>query len=201
MGTRKLGFSSYIVLLLVAAALGLSCAATTQGEAQASAFLPQLTPTSKQRQLDKTIANLLSQHHYQRGKLDDAHSSAILDAYLEALDFNRVFFLASDIASFEKYRYYLDNHLRAGNLQPAFDMFNVYLRRLQERTELIQRQLKGSIDFTIDEAVDLDRQNAGWARSPSELDEIWRKRLKNEPHPGSGWPNPGRGQENPGPPL
>lgn len=58
----------------------------------------------------------------------------ILTTYLDDLDFSRSYFLASDIANFEKYRTTLDDALKSANLQPAYDIFNLYLRRLVDRT-------------------------------------------------------------------
>ena len=144
--------------------------------------LPQLAPATKYVKLDQTITRLLADYHYRQAKLDDAQSTLILDAYLQALDSNRSYFLNSDIDGFnKKYRTTLDDALLAGNLQPAYDIFNAYERRLVERTNWIINQLRyGNFDFNIDETAQLERKNAPWAGSAAELDEIWRKRLKNE---------------------
>lgn len=180
MGTRKLTSVMLTAVALLLMGLAGPGATAGQGKSPAVTAVAELQPESKHRQLDQAITRLLSYHHYQRSKLDDQHAELILDAYLEALDFNRSYFLASDVAAFGKYRHTLDNYLRAGNLQPAYEIFNVYLRRLAERTERIRRQLAEPVDFDIDESVELDRQDALWSRSPAELDEIWRQRLKNE---------------------
>ena len=86
-----------------------------------------LEPTPQHTSLDQTIAKLLSQHHYRQSKLDDRLSALILNTYLDDLDFGRVYFLAGDIADFEQYRNTLDDALKSGNLQPAYEMFNVCL--------------------------------------------------------------------------
>lgn len=140
----------------------------------------QLAPTSQQASLDQTISRLLSQYHYRQSKIDDRLSSLILDMYLDDLDFGRAYFLASDIASFERYRTTLDDALKSGNLQPAYEIFNTYLRRLEERNVYAQNLLKQAFDFSVNESLDVDRKNAPWPQTPAELDEIWRKRLKHE---------------------
>ena len=142
--------------------------------------LARIAPAPEHLDLDRTITNLLSVYHYRRSKPDDSQSGAILDAYLEALDFNRSHFLASDIRQFERYRNRLDDYLLSGHLEPAYEIFNVYLQRLAERTDLIERQLVKPVDFSIKESLQLDRDEQPWARSVAELDEIWRKRLKHE---------------------
>lgn len=139
-----------------------------------------LAPTARQISLDQTIAELLSRHHYRQSKLDDRLSSLVLNAYLDDLDFSRAYFLSADIASFEKYRNSLDDALKSGNLQPAYDIFNAYLRRLAERTARIQTLLQQEFRFDVDESLDVDRKDVAWAKSADELDEFWRKRLKHE---------------------
>ncbi|MEE4376719.1 MAG: carboxy terminal-processing peptidase [Candidatus Competibacteraceae bacterium] len=140
----------------------------------------QVTPSTKHANLDRTIAQLLSHYHYRQVKLDDTLSGQVLDTYLSALDPARSYFLARDIAAFEKYRYTLDDYLRAGNLQPAYDIFNVYQRRLAEQTDRILKQLKQPFNFTIKESLALDRKEAPWATSVAQLNALWRKRLKHE---------------------
>src|SRR5580698_6195592 len=49
-----------------------------------------------------------------RAPRDDHLSSLILDRYLDAVDSGRSYFYASDIAEFEKYRYELDDAIKAG---------------------------------------------------------------------------------------
>lgn len=144
--------------------------------------LPQLAPAPKYVKLDQTITRLLSDYHYRQAKLDNERSVMILAAYLQALDASRTYFLASDMATFNrKYRTTLHDYLLAGNLQPAYDIFNVYQRRLAERTVWILGQLRhANFDFKVDESLELERKNAPWAASQAEQDEIWRKRLKNE---------------------
>ncbi|HYQ92540.1 MAG TPA: tail-specific protease, partial [Candidatus Competibacteraceae bacterium] len=149
---------------------------------QTESTLPQLAPAPKYVKLDQTITRLLADYHYRQARLDDEQSALILNAYLQALDANRSYFLNSDIENFnKKYRTTLDDALLAGNLQPAYDIFNIYQRHLVERSNWIINQLRsGMFDFNVDESVQLDRKNAPWATSSAELDEIWRKRLKNE---------------------
>ena len=139
-----------------------------------------LAPTARLASLDQTIAKLLAQHHYRQSKLDDRLSAQVLTHYLDDLDFSRSYFLAGDIANFEKYRTALDDALKNANLQPAYEIFNLYLRRLADRTVRIQALLKQNFRFDVDEALIVDRKDAPWAKTPAELDELWRKRIKHE---------------------
>ena len=177
---RNIQISKFSALFLLILALGAPGVFANATDPTAIVDVKPLAPTSRQTSLDQTISGLLSQHHYRQSKLDDRLSSLILDLYLEQLDFSRSYFLAGDIAGFEKYRNTLDDALKSANLQPAYDIYNTYLRRLAERTARIQTQLKQDFRFDVDESVEVDRKNASWAKTSAELDEIWRKRLKNE---------------------
>ena len=173
-------FSKYSSFFLLS--VWLTAGAAVEQHSFLPPVLNQLTPTARHANLDQTVARLLSFYHYRQHKLDDHMSTVILDNYIEALDFNRSYFFAGDIAAFrKKYTTTLDNHLLSGNLQPAYEIFNIYQRRLQERTKSALEYLHhAEIDFTIDESLNLDRKEAPWATNRTELDEIWRKRLKNE---------------------
>jgi len=150
-------------------------------EALTPAVITKIMPAAKHANLDQTIAGLLTHYHYRQNKLDDNMSYAILDAYLASLDFNRSFFLDSDIREFRrKYGMTLDDHLQSGNLQPAYEIYNRFQDRLAERIARLRIQMERPVDFDVNESLVLDRENAPWARDLVELDEIWRKRLKHE---------------------
>lgn len=174
---RALKFLVPASLLLVS---GLPWMSATTAEPEPAATVKSLAPTPTQTSLDRTIAKLLSQYHYRQSKLDDALSELIFKTYLDDLDFGRVYFLAEDVAGFERYRATLDDALRNGDLQPAYDIFNTYLRRLEARTAQVQTLLKQDFRFDVDESLEVDRKNAPWVKTSAELDEIWRKRLKHE---------------------
>lgn len=127
------------------------------------------------------IVDQLRHNHYLDKALDDQESSEIFEKYLYMLDGSKVYFTADDVKAMEKYRYQLDDALVRGNLDPAFDVFNLYQKRLVERLEFLLDELEAGIadmDFEVDESIDIDRENASWPVDAAELDEIWRKRLK-----------------------
>lgn len=139
-----------------------------------------LRPDDSQRQATEIILHIIDTYHYKKRPLDDALSSRILDNYLESLDPNRTFFTAADIAVFEKYRDALDDDLRGPGLQPAFDIFRVYRERVTARVEFALAQLGSDYNFEADENFHFDRRKEPWAQDVNELDEYWRKRVKND---------------------
>ncbi len=129
----------------------------------------------------RNIVDALASRHYVSTNLDDELSEKIFASYLDDLDPSRSYFLASDIDEFSQYRKSFDNLLRRGDVMPAFEIFNRYHLRVVDRFESILAMLDEGVeqfDFTIDEELVLDRSESPWATNVSELDELWRKRIK-----------------------
>lgn len=147
-----------------------------------AADAPMLEPSAQQSQTTRLIARQLSVLHYNRLTLDDQMSQRIWDRYLDALDGQRIYFYASDIQSFSGNKNLLDNQIKAGHLTVAFALFNRQQQRSRERLEFVLKELDTTearfLDFDGNESVENDRKNAPWARSKSEMDNLWRLRLK-----------------------
>ncbi|MBZ6068326.1 carboxy terminal-processing peptidase [Aeromonas schubertii] len=140
--------------------------------------LPVLSQESQHATASKRITNLFTRSHYKQFKLDAAFSAEIFDKYLEALDYSRNLFLASDIQRFEKYRKGFDKDLERGRLDPAYDMFNLSQQRRYERYEYALTLLDTPFDFTQKDEYLFDREGASWPTSEGELNELWRQRVK-----------------------
>ncbi len=126
------------------------------------------------------VNQVLEQLHYKNQPLDDNFSDIIYHQYLKDLDYNKAFFLASDIAEFDEHRYMFDDDLLKGNIRFAFDIFNRYKHRSDQRFTSIYELISTGFDFSLDEDFYYDRETANWAESQKELDDYWRKRIKNE---------------------
>lgn len=140
----------------------------------------EIVPAERHERATEIITHIINTYHYKSRPLDDSLSTSILDRYLDSLDPNRSYFLASDISNFDKYRFKLDNRLKDEDLVPAFDIFKIYRKRVDERINHAIAMLDNDFDFTIEESYRFDRRDSDWARTKAELDEIWRKRVKND---------------------
>lgn len=145
-----------------------------------SAVADTLVPTADHRRATAAILQLMQRYHYKRVRVDDELSEQIFDRYLETLDPQKSFLLASDIDQFDDFKHTFDDALRNARLGPVFEMFNRFQERVTERAEFARAQLKREFDFTIDESYMFDREDAAWSQSEAELDELWRKRIKND---------------------
>jgi carboxyl-terminal processing protease len=139
-----------------------------------------LEPTDQENYVARRVADIVAREHYRRAPLDDHLSSLILDRYLDALDGGRSYFYASDVAEFERYRYELDDAIKAGDVEPAFAIFRRYQQRSRERMAYAIELLSKKPDFDIDESFNFDREKEPWPANATEMNELWRKRVKND---------------------
>ena len=133
----------------------------------------------------KTAVELLQElqtKHYSSIEINDGFSSLLFDKYMDALDGSHLYFLKSDIDELSAYRYTLDDSLKDADVDPGFEIYNRYYRRVLERLIYAIDRVENHVpemDFAIDESIEVDREDAPYAASVEELDEIWRKRIKN----------------------
>ncbi|CAM2066371.1 Carboxy terminal-processing peptidase [Sulfidibacter corallicola] len=128
------------------------------------------------------VSNFLSLYHYSGLNLDDDLSKRVFKEYLESLDYNRMFFLESDIQQFRAWETQFDDQLRMvpANVSTAFLIYNRFRQRVDERVENINELLDQEFDFTKVEGYVLRRHEQPWAKSKDELNQIWRRRLKED---------------------
>ena len=139
-----------------------------------------LAPEKQHNRATKLITHFLDKYHYKDFKIDNTLSDQILSAYIEALDPNRSYFYQKDIDSFQIFRFKLDDAISKTELNAPFQMFRLYQARVDERVLFALDQLKKNFDFTIEEELIIDRSELDWTSSNHELNEIWRKRVKND---------------------
>ncbi|MDA1073331.1 MAG: carboxy terminal-processing peptidase [Proteobacteria bacterium] len=140
-----------------------------------------LEPLDVHPRTSLAILEQLRHNHYIKKKLDDSTSSEIFEKYITLLDSGKVYFLASDMRDLEQYRYQLVDALKRGNLEPAFTIYNLHQTRMVDRLNYLIENLDTgleTLDFSIDEDIEIDRENAAWAATPEEQDDLWRKRIK-----------------------
>ncbi|MGO9512945.1 MAG: carboxy terminal-processing peptidase [Steroidobacteraceae bacterium] len=139
-----------------------------------------LAPTEQENYVARRVSDIIAREHYRRAPLDARLSSLILDRYLDSIDPGRSYFYASDIAEFERFRYELDDAIKAGDVEPAFVVFRRFQQRSRERMNYAIELLAKKPDFDIDESFNFDREKEPWPANAVEMNELWRKRVKND---------------------
>jgi carboxyl-terminal processing protease len=156
--------------------------AGSSGAPAATGLLPEqaVAPTAAQRSLAPRVASILEQNHYRHIPIDERLSPQVLDRFLTALDPQHSYFLASDIAGFDRWRLKFGDMIHTGEIDPAYLMFYVFQMRNRERMEYALKLLDTEPDFVRDENFEFDREHANWPADVNEVNEIWRLRVKND---------------------
>ena len=128
----------------------------------------------------RTVARLLPELHLNRGPLDDETAHRALHVYLNSLDHDHSFFLADDIALFEKDAAQLDDELREGNVEAAFRIYDQFLKRASNRVAFASEILDEEIDTSVPETYAWKRREAPWPRDEAEWNDLWRRKVKND---------------------
>ncbi len=139
-----------------------------------------IAPEPIHERAGQVVAQLLSRYHYNDLAVNDALSQSVYRTYFEALDPQRFYFLASDVAEFSDRADQLDNELSRGDLTTAFAIFKRYRERVEARSQHALRVLDSDLNFDGDATLELDRREADWTETTAELDELWSRRVLND---------------------
>lgn len=174
-----------VALVLPAVALlGLlfagSAANRSDAAPEAATITLDLQPTDRHRKVARLVGEVVERSHYRQAVMDDKMSAQVYERYLESLDGNRSYLLASDVADLDRYRYQLDDAIRSGGVEPAFAIFERFQQRNREVMKRAIALLDQEPDFDLDESFVFDREHQPWPATQAELDELWRKRVKND---------------------
>jgi carboxyl-terminal processing protease len=176
---RPLGWLALTALsVLVLAAMD----AALHSPARADAILPAgaLAPTDDQRSIARKIARILEETHYSKEMIDDAFSRQVFQRYLEFLDPEHSYFLASDVQGFSIYKDKFDDMIHTGDIDPAYLIFNRFKERNRERWQYAIALLGSEPDLNTNASYDFDRDHAAWPATEAEMNQLWKKRVTND---------------------
>jgi carboxyl-terminal processing protease len=140
----------------------------------------ELAPLPLQPQTALLSAQVLNRYHYKPVPLDEATSAKVFDNYLKSLDSEKFFFLQTDIDRFEAARPRLVDAVLKENLSTPFAIYNLYQQRVTERIVYARSLLGRGFDFESRDSYQYLRKHAAWPKSEEELNELWRRRIKND---------------------
>jgi carboxyl-terminal processing protease len=142
--------------------------------------VPPVQATSKET-IAMSVGRLLEEGHYTRQKLNEEVSKKFLQTYLELLDFSHLFFTQEDVDTLNaKYGSSIAGDVLLGTLKPAYEIYGLYTKRVDERVAKIKELLKQPIDFKSEATVELSRQKSPWPKDAADADQLWRGRIANE---------------------
>jgi carboxyl-terminal processing protease len=149
---------------------------STAAEARLAPVLQ--APRPSDRQVAKVVVALMKRDHLSRHPLDDEISRRGLRLFIKSLDGMKLYFYQSDIDAFNRRQDQLDDMVATGDISFAYEIFNVLLKRIDERVAMVDELLKEDFDFTVDETLITDADKLSFPKDAAEARERWRKRLK-----------------------
>ncbi len=174
--------SRFALLLLTLWATGTAMASVIDDNAAAlAARAPTLTPEREEVRAGVNVVRQLQSQHYRQLTIDGALAGQLFDAYLKALDEQRIYFYAADVDELKKLSPQFERAIKLGDLNPAFQIYNRYQQRVVERLQGLVADIEKPIsrfDFGKEESIETDRKDSPWIVGKSEMNDLWRKRLK-----------------------
>jgi carboxyl-terminal processing protease len=139
-------------------------------------------PTVDQARANILIARHLQFTHFRDLEINESLSGQVFDAYIDYLDGQRIYLTGEDIKNLNPVKKTLGAALKTGQLQPAFEIYNLVQEKMVERMHYALMLLEPGLEelnFSTEETIQLDRSEAERPANMDEMDELWRKRIKN----------------------
>jgi carboxyl-terminal processing protease len=137
-----------------------------------------VSPTAEDHTTALTVAKLIGSQHLSRHPLDKEMSERCLKSFLKMLDPMKLYFYQSDVDDLMKHQDELSAKLLSGDVNFAYTVFQLFLKRMDERVKQVDELLAMPHDFTVDEEMIVDRDTVQYPRTPAEAQDRWRKRIK-----------------------
>lgn len=165
-----------LYLLFLAAAL------TGCGKPEASAGATNAPPQDAipSGRIATRVADRLPHIHLNRDNFNDEIATNALALFIDSLDYDHTFFLASDIAGFQSQATNLDDQVAAGDTSFAQVVFAIFKDRVTNRVAYVNQLLDKGIDTDTAETYRWKRETAPWPAGQAEWDDLWRKKVKND---------------------
>lgn len=145
------------------------------------ASVPSMEVDPKYRQVAFYIARFLQEEHFARRPIDDQVSQEWIEGFMKDLDYNKLFFLQSDVDEIrQKFGATIGSDLKRGEIAPALEIFQTFEKRFEARMASVAVRLKQPFDFTKTESYNPDRSKSAWPKDAAEADQLWERRLMND---------------------
>lgn len=139
-----------------------------------------MAPGESAPEVAKTFMRAMPQLHLSHQPVDERVATNAMNLYLTMLDYDRTFFLASDIAEFTAEAGSQVERLGKGDVSLAFRIFERYKERVRDRVEYADQLIGRGFDCTTRESYTWKRKDVPWPANEAEWNEVWRKKVKNE---------------------
>ena len=135
--------------------------------------------TEEKVNLSKEVFSKLKKEHYIKNFVKEDFNNKYVDALINRLDENKLYFISSEIKKFkEESNKYSEKYF---DIDLAYLIINLYFERLlifsEYQIKLIEED---SFDFTKEEYIDIYYEDNQWPESEYNQKKIWRNETKND---------------------
>ena len=135
--------------------------------------------TEEKVNLSKEVFSKLKKEHYIKNFVKEDFNNKYVDALINRLDENKLYFVSSEIKKFkEESNKYSEKYF---DIDLAYLIINLYFERLlifsEYQIKLIEED---SFDFSKEEYIDIYYEDNQWPESEYNQKKIWRNETKND---------------------
>ncbi len=124
------------------------------------------------------VCKLIEENHISHVRINEEVSAKLFKRYIELLDPRKLYFTQTDVDELGQDKTKLGELMKHGNVDFAYNTFDLFLKRVNERKALADTLVDGKHDFTVQEGMVIDAEKLPWAKSEDEIRERWRKQIK-----------------------
>jgi carboxyl-terminal processing protease len=138
---------------------------------------PQSNP-QKQKAIIQAVTESIKDQHFQPKEINDDFSNDVFNLFLQRMDYNKKFFLQSDIDELKKYKNKIDDQINNPSTEFYEATIKIFKQRVAETESFYKSFLDKPFDLSANEEIILDGKKLVYAKNIDELKEAWRKSLK-----------------------
>ena len=138
----------------------------------------KLSDPEKEKVLLEIVKYVVERGHYSSIQIDDDLSLKIFDDFINKLDPQKRFFTLSDIKDLDRFKYKIDDQIKAYDLEFFEEIHDRYRSRIAEAKMFVEKAFENNFDFNDKEYIDLDIDSIPFSSDKNQLYERWRKQIK-----------------------
>ena len=138
----------------------------------------KLSDPEKEKVLLEIVKYVVERGHYSSIQIDDDLSLKIFDDFINKLDPQKRFFTLSDIKELDRFKYKIDDQIKAYDLEFFEEIHDRYRSRIAEAKIFVEKAFENNFDFNDKEYIDLDIDSIPFSSDNNQLYERWRKQIK-----------------------
>ena len=138
----------------------------------------RLSDPEKEKVLLEIVKYVVERGHYSSIQIDDDLSLKIYDDFINKLDPQKRFFTLSDIKELDRFKYKIDDQIKAYDLDFFEEIHDRYRSRIADAKIFVEKAFENNFDFNDTEYIDLNIDSIPFSSDKNQLFERWRKQIK-----------------------